>query len=133
MPVVSPATRKKWQKVEHNAIQTKSGGPFEEFLSLTCRPLAPGRYRIQWQGEAARNAGTTSLPKLRCNVDGVQVGIMTFGGAVDQEYQSWSGWDFQQFNEGDTPVINIEGRRYGGGSDTINFRRLKISIELMER
>jgi len=121
---------KKWQKAENNAIQTKGAGAFSEYLRLDCKPLAAGKYRIQWNTEARLQAGTTSLPKVRCNLDGVQIGVNVWK-SPDTEWAGWSGWDFTQFSAGDTPAITLEVKRVGG-TDTVEVKRLKVSIELME-
>jgi len=121
---------RKWQKKENNAIQTKTGGGFEAFLTLNCKPLARGKYRIQWNAEARLLSGTTSIPKIRCRLDTVQIGINVWKNP-DDEWQGWSGWDFAFFAEGATPVIDLETRRMGG-TDIVEMRRLKVSIELMD-
>jgi len=121
---------RKWQKKENNAIQTKTGAGFDEILKLNTRPIVAGKYRIQWNAEARLQSGNTSVPKIRVTVGGVQRGLNSFK-SPDQDWSGWSGWDFQSFNEGDTPEILMEVQR-NGGTDTVEVRRLKLSIELME-
>ncbi len=121
---------RKWQKAEANAIQTKSGGGFTTFLTLNCRPLARGRYRIQWNAEARLLSGNVSIPKIRARLDTVQIGINVWK-LPDQEWQGWSGWDFTFFPAGAEPVIDLQTRRMGG-TNTVEMRRLKLSIELMD-
>jgi len=118
-----------WQKAEDNSIQTKGVGPFTQVLRLHAKPLAEGRYRIQWSWEARLQSGSTSLPTLQCTVDGTPIGNKTFK-SPDQNWDGGSGWDFSLFNEGDTPDIKILVRRIGG-TDTVEVRRLKLSIERM--
>lgn len=121
---------KNWQKVENNAIQEKSGVGFDTKLTLTTIPLVQGRYRIMFNGEARVKAGgLTSQPKFRVKVDGVTKMLRIF--PADLEWAGAVGWDFMQFAEGDAPVIITEVQRFGG-TETIEVRRLKLSIELME-
>lgn len=120
-----------WQKAEANAIQTKSGGGFDTFLELNARPLARGRYRIQWNAEARLLSGSVSIPKIRCRLDGNQIGINVWK-LPDQEWQGWSGWDIEFFAAGAEPVIDLQVRRMGG-TNVVEMRRLKLSIELMDQ
>lgn len=130
MGTVVKGKHRLWQKKENNAIQTKTGAGFDEILRLDAKPVAPGKYRIQWNAEARLQAGSTSKPKIRVVLDGGQVGIKSFK-VPDQDWEGWSGWDFKAFIEGDTPSIVMEVQR-DGGTDTVEVRRLKVSIELME-
>jgi len=124
-----------WQKIENNAVQTKGAGAFLTVLTLACKPLAMGRYRVQWNMEARLQAGNTSIPKMRV-VDGPaqtgqEIGEFTFHGA-DDNWDGSSGWDFRQYDEAATPTFIIQVRRVAGqGTDTVEVRRLKMSIELM--
>ena len=118
-----------WQKKENNAVQTKGSGAFEEKLRLDTLPVTTGRYRIKWNAEMRLQAGNTSLPKIRIQLDAVVIAVKTFK-SPDQEWDSYSGWDIMFFNEGDTPSITIEIKRVGG-TDIIELRRAKVSIELM--
>lgn len=128
---IIPERFRQWQKAEANAEQTKGAGAFEEFLRLDSKGLAKGKYRIQWYAEAALNAGNTSQPKMRVQLDGVQIGIHVWQPTT--EFDGHSGWDIGAFNAGDTPSITIEVRRLtNGGSDVCKFKRLKLSIEPME-
>jgi len=121
----------KWQKREANAEQNKGAGAFEEFLRLDSAPLVKGKYRIQWYAEAKLNAGNTSQPKARIQLDGVQIGIHVWRATT--EFDGHAGWDIGAFNDGDTPSITIEVRRLAnGGADVCVFKRLKLSIEPME-
>lgn len=119
-----------WQKRENNAIQTKTGAGFDEVLRLDAKPVATGKYRIQWNAEARLQAGSTSKPKIRVVLDGTQVGLKSWK-MPDQDWEGWSGWDFKAYTEGDTPSLVMEVQR-DGGTDTVEVRRLKMSIELME-
>ncbi len=127
---VVPERNRKWQKAEANAPQTKSGGGFDTFLELACRPLGRGRYRIQWNAEARLLSGNVSIPKIRVRLDGTQIGINVWK-LPDQEWQGWSGWDFTFFPEAAEPIIDIQVRRMGG-TNAVEMRRLKLSIELMD-
>ncbi len=132
MGQVIAENRRRWQKAEANAEQSKGAGAFEEFLALNCKPLAKGRYRIQWYAEASLNAGNTSQPKARIQLNGTQIGIHVWQPTT--EWDGHSGWDIAQFNAGDTPLLQIEVRRLAnGGTDVCVFKRLKLSIERMER
>ena len=122
-----------WQKTENNAVQTKGAGAFLTVLTLACKPLAEGRYRVMWNMEARLQAGAGTLPKMRIeDVDASQeIGESTFHGATDN-WDSRSGWDFRQYDEGATPSFIIQVRRVvGTGTETVEVRRLKLSIELM--
>jgi len=122
-----------WQKTEHNAVQTKGAGAFSTVLTLVCKPLAQGRYRIAWNMEARLQSGVDTLPKLRVeDVDAAQeLAESTFHGATDN-WDSRSGWDFRQYAEGATPTFIIQVRRVAGtGTNTVEVRRLKLSIEIM--
>jgi len=119
-----------WQKAEANAVQTKNGGPFTTFLELNARPLGRGRYRIAWNSEARLAAGAVSIPKMRVVLNGDIIGIGCFQPASD-EWDSRAGWDFARFAAAAEPVIEIQFRREGGGN-TVQMRRLKLSIELMD-
>jgi hypothetical protein len=119
---------KTWQKKEENAVQDVTGA-FVPLITLTTRRLAAGKYRVQWNVEARLQAGSTSLPKVQLNLDASARGVNVF--PADDEWRVASGWDFFTFAEGDKPVIDIQGRTVGG-ADTAEFRRCKLSIELME-
>lgn len=125
-----------WQKIEFNAVQTKGPGAFLTVLTLDCKPLAMGKYRVMWNCEARLEDGaTTSIPKIRvveapANT-GDEVGEYTFHGA-DDNWDGRSGWDFRQYDEAATPSFLIQVRRVAAvGTDTVEVRRLKLSIELM--
>jgi len=124
-----------WQKIEFNAVQTKNGGAFLTVLTLVCKPLAQGRYRVAWNCEARLQAGVGTLPKIRVveapASTGPEVGEYTFHGA-DDNWDGRAGWDFRQYDEAATPSFLIQVRRVAGsGTDTVEVRRLKLSIEIM--
>jgi len=125
-----------WQKIEFNAVQTKAGGAFLTVLTLACKPLAMGKYRVAWNCEARLEDGASvSIPKIRVveapAATGPEVGEFTFHGATDN-WDGRSGWDFRQYDESATPSFLIQIRRIAGiGTDTVEVRRLKLSIELM--
>jgi len=122
-----------WQKIEDNAVQTKAAGAYLTVLTLACKPLAQGRYRVAWNCEARLQAGNTSIPKIRVeDVDAIQeIGEYTFHGS-DDNWDGRAGWDFRQYDEGATPSFIIQVRRVAAvGTDTVEVRRLKLSIELM--
>lgn len=125
-----PERYKKWQKKEDNLTQTKGAGGFSVVLTLNAKPLKAGRYRIQWNAEVRLQAGNTSLPKMRVMHGANRKGLKTFK-SPDQEWDHWSGWDFDQYTDGETPTLTLEVKREGG-SDTVEVRKLKLSIELME-
>ena len=127
----SSGIHKKWQKAEDNSVQEKSGAGFTTMLTLNVKPLAAGKYRFAFSGEARVKAGggLTSQPKFRVKVDGAVKAIRTM--PADLEWGGTSGWDFQAFNQDDAPVIILEMQRFGG-TETIEVSRLKLSIELME-
>ena len=58
------------------------------------------------------------------------LGMTSFKGA-DDNWVETCGWDFKQLTEGEKPKITIECMGQGG-SDLIELRRLKLSVELME-
>lgn len=124
-----------WQKRENNAVQTKAGGGFVTVLRLDCKPLAKGRYRVAWNCEARLQAGSTSIPRIRVKqapaASGPELGEETFKTA-DQNWDGRAGWDFRQYAESATPSFIIQVRRVQAvGSDIVEVRRLKLSIELM--
>lgn len=125
-----------WQKIEANAVQTKAGGAFLTVLTLDCKALAQGRYRVAWNCEARLEDGAvTSIPKIRVveapAATGPELGEFTFHDS-DDNWDGRSGWDFRQYAESDTPSFLIQVRRIAGiGTDTVEVRRLKLSIELM--
>ena len=93
-----------WQKTENNAVQTKGAGAFLTVLTLACKPLAEGRYRVMWNMEARLEDGASvSIPKMRVveapAATGPELGESTFHGATDN-WDSRSGWDFRQYDEG---------------------------------
>lgn len=126
--VVVDRTRK-WQKRENNAVQVKSGAGFDDCLTLNCKPLAKGKYRIAFQGEGRTDSGTRQC-KFRIQVDGQtrMLRLLT----AETEWDGRAGWDFSAFNEGDTPVIVVQVQRFGSGGGTVSVQKLKLSIELME-
>ena len=115
------------QRAENNSVQTKGGGGWTTFLTLNAKRVKEGRFLVRWYYQYRLQAGSTSRPKFRTRVDSNAVGNHTAFGA-DQEWQENSGWDIMRFNKGDQPVIDIQCRRVGG-SNTIEMRRLKISLE----
>jgi len=121
-----------WQKNENNAVQTKGAGAFLTVLRLDCKPLARGRYRVAWNCEARLQAGNTSIPKIRIQeVSGPEIGEFTFHGS-DDNWDGRAGWDFRQYAESETPSFIMQVRRVAAvGTDTVEVRRLKLSLELM--
>jgi len=126
-----PELFKKWQKVEDNSLQEKSGEGFTTMLTLTAKPVAAGKYRISFNGEGRTKAGNLNRQcKFRVKVDGVTKMIRTL--AVENEWNGSAGWDFQAFSEGDTPVVIVEVQRFGSGAGNVEVQKLKLSIERME-
>ncbi len=122
---------RKWQKVENNNIQEKTGTGFDVVLTLNAKAVAAGKYRIVFNGEARVKAGggLTSQPKFRFKLDGAVKAIRTM--QAQTEWDGRTGWDISQFAKGDTPVLTLEIQRFGG-SETIEVQKLRMSIELME-
>jgi len=123
-------TSRNWQKVENNSIQEKDDAGFDTFLTLNCTPLAAGKYRFGFNGEARvkSGGGLTSQPKFRMRIDGATKATRTL--QADLEWDGRCAWDFKTFVEGDTPVIILQMLRLGG-SETIEMQRLKLYIEEM--
>jgi hypothetical protein len=131
MGILVEEKNKTWQKREENSIQTKGAGTWEEFLQLKAKPVATGKYRIQWYAQVRMPTAGSTQPRLRVRYDDTStLGAKCFKGA-DNEWDETSGWDFKTLIEGEKPKITIECKGQGG-SETIELRRLKLSIELME-
>jgi hypothetical protein len=89
-----------------------------------------------WNCEARLEDGASvSIPKIRIveapAATGPELGEFTFHGATDN-WDGRSGWDFRQYDESAAPSFLIQVRRVAAvGTDTVEVRRLKLSIELM--
>ena len=121
---------KSWQKKEENSVQTKGSGGWEEFLGMKAKPVATGKYRIEWYAQVRRTSGgTTPCFRVRWD-DSNTIGYHAFP-AITNEWQSTSGWDIKTLTEGEKPRLSIEVRGKSGNGN-IEMRRLKLSIEYME-
>lgn len=126
-----PGRHKNWQKVEVNALDERDSAVFVTVATLTTKPLRAGKHRVQWKASARlKSPGSTSDIRMQAEKDSVQMDVHEFI-SPNNRFQTWSGWDFFTFADGDTPVFTLDIRRVGG-SDIVEFQKLKISIELME-
>jgi len=130
-------TTRKWKKWESNASQATSGDheAWKNAIVKTAPALAAGGYRVQWNFElrlvaAASSGAPDSLAAARFNyAGGAPEGVYCH---AHTKWCGFSGWDFvNNVNEGDTPELKIQFRRNPGGNDTVQIRRVKMSIEWM--
>jgi len=126
------ATSPVWQKWEDGGSQGTTSENWTTAMQRTAMAVSGGTYRISWNYELriVATGAVNSKAASRVKVDG---SIKGFFFAADEEWIGYSGWDFKKFTAGETPQILIEFRRDPtvGGNDTIEIKRVKISIELM--
>ena len=130
---VGTSTTNSFQFWESNPAQATSLQAWQVALAHTAAPVAGGVYRLAWSCELriVPSLGLNSGSAARFTVDDVVKSNAYYRGV---EWNVCSGWDKFVFEEGQTPLLEIEFRRDPGigGDDSIEIRKLKIGIELME-
>jgi hypothetical protein len=130
---VGTATRNSFQFWESNPAQATELQTWQVALAQTAAPVSDGVYRLSWSFELrivpvqSLNSGAVA----RFSVDSVVKANSYYRGT---EWNACSGWDRFVFDEGETPLLDIEFRRdpVEGPNDSIEIRKLKLGIELME-
>lgn len=121
-----------WQKWESGGVQSTTSETWTGALQRTADPTASGVYKMSWYFElrVVPTGPLDSKAAGRFDFDGNFRGIVV---NPDSEWCGFSGWDFVNFNAGDTPVLRLQFRRDPGvgGNDTIEIRRLKLALEQM--
>jgi hypothetical protein len=103
---------------------------FQVALQKTSNRLAAGEYKLSWYFELKVTPVSTlnSSAEAVFDVDGQTKGTSR---CADAGWCSHSGWDRYKATEGAVPVVSILFRRDPaiGGNDSVEIRRLKMSIE----
>jgi len=129
-------TTSNWQKWESNTIQSTSTQSFQNVLQRTANAVAAGTYRLSWHWELklTPTGPINSRGQARFSVNtGGGPSYLGITNTTSDDWQQSSGWDFITFAEGDVPVLQVEFQvdPAVGGNDTVDIRRVKMSIELM--
>ena len=132
MGSVVSGLKRKWQVRSQDSSSDIDSSSYVEVYSFTSKPLKGGTYKVSWFLEGLRNTpgGGSSNLRVRFLIDGVEVGTDLLI-LLDDEWQSTSGWIFIDFEDGDTPVLSVEGRIVSA-SATLSVRRVKYALEFKE-
>jgi hypothetical protein len=126
-------TSQSFQFWESNTAVTTVLETFDEKMSRTAAALVAGTYKLSWYFEMKV---TVSGPLNSNGLAQFLVDANVKGSCQHRsvEWSSFSGWDRYVAAEGDTPVLSIEIRRdpTEGGNDTIEIRKMKLGVELMD-
>lgn len=115
---------------EDSTLQTTTLETFQVAMARTSKELRRGPHILTWSFEmrVVPTGALNSAGQARFRLDS------TTKGSLWQPIDEWnvfSGWDRQHYNEGDQALLEIEFRRNPGvgGNDTIEVRKMKLGIE----
>ena len=115
---------------EDSTLQSTTLEVYQVAMARTSRALGDGPYILTWSFEMRVNAtgALNSAGEARFRLDNTTKASLWQ--PID-EWQVFSGWDRQHYNEGETALLEIEFRRNPGvgGNDTIEVRKMKLGIE----
>lgn len=109
------------------SVETNSTGAAKDKLDKTAPPLVAGDYKISFYVEGKTDTPGTAFCKLEVLLDGVVKAETNID--VDA-WQHFSGAAIFAFNDNDTPRVQLQYSRIGGGS-TASVQRAYLSIEPM--
>ena len=95
----------------------------QDKLIKTVKPLVDGEYELSWYAEI--NMSGSDLVRAIIDIDGIQQGIMTTDA---DKYIPFSGYTFKNFDQGDTPLLEMKYWVIGVGGGTAKIRRARIGI-----
>lgn len=124
-------TSQTFQFWESNPTQSTLSEAWQNAMSRTASPVASGIYRLTWYFELRVVPVTTldSAVVARFRVDSSRKGDAYH---ASTKWSGFSGWDRIIFDEGETPLLEIDFRREPdqGGDDNVEIRKLKLSVDL---
>lgn len=116
-----------FQRNEENTTSTDTLESFVTKNSLTMSPVRKGLYRIMWSCETQmQTGGIGDFVQIRVRID-TNNKALSFWNEAD--WHLHSGFDFIKFKEGETPNVELQFRKQGGGADTAEIRRAKLTVE----
>ena len=104
---------------------------YQDAMTRTAPRLAAGKWRAMWFYEWRVVGAGGSKGQTRVRIAGVVKGV---NAVTDTDWRTAAGWDrLDGVKDGDQPALEIEFRRKPGtGPDTIEIRKLKLSIERLD-
>ena len=107
--------------------------PLDEFVEVfrqVSRKLQEGFYKIDYSFEVnCTTGGLGTVSYIRCKIDDV---IKSDWNYVDSfRWQTFTGFDLQEFAYGSEPVVTFEARgRYG--TDVVDIRKIRVLIQKID-
>lgn len=113
------------QRANSLAEQTNSTSTWEDALTLSPGALKGGNWQVTWYCEIkVQTQDNNSGIFARLTLNSTE---RTFSSSASDQYQSFSGSGLLTFNDGDTPVLDLQFRRVGTSNDAL-IRRCQIAI-----
>ena len=125
-----PNTSSGYQFWELNPAESTLLQTWQTAMTRTASALAQGTYKFSWYFElrvvpvGPLNSRAAARFRIDANIKGSV--------AMDKDdWVAYSGWDRYVAEEAETPVVDIQFRQDDvvGGNDSIEIRKMKMSIE----
>jgi len=122
----------KFKFAENNSVQSTTLQTYQTALAFTTPPMTEGQYLIHWQCEVrvVPSGPLNSAASLRFRAVGSNKGL---GHWPHDDWTTIGGIDRQRLDEGEEALLEIQYRRDPnvGGNDTIEIRRVKLGLALL--